>query len=78
MREVSVFSLASHLLWTLWSLKQAQNSNIPFAHYSFARDRLEDYIEHKAKVAHLINNNNNSDNVDNGNGVKLQLEASNL
>ena len=41
--EVAVFSLASHLLWTLWSLKQAQYSNIPFAYYSFARDRMEDY-----------------------------------
>ena len=41
--EVAVFSLASHLLWALWSLKQAQYSNIPFAYYSFARDRMEDY-----------------------------------
>jgi len=55
--EIAVFSLASHFLWTLWSLKQAQNSNIPFAYYSFARDRLEDYSEHKDKVAHLMNNN---------------------
>jgi len=65
--EVAVYSLSSHLLWTLWCLKQAQNSNIPFAYYSFARDRLEDYTEHKAKVAHLINNNTAFDNQENGN-----------
>ena len=43
LQEIQVFSLSSHLLWTLWSLKQAQYSNIPFAYYSFARDRMEDY-----------------------------------
>ena len=48
--EVAVFSLASHLLWTLWSLKQAQYSNIPFAYYSFARDRMEDYRVKKQQV----------------------------
>jgi len=66
--EVAVFSLASHLLWTLWSLKQAQNSNIPFAYYSFAKDRLEDYTMHKTRVAHLINNNANQNN---GNSVSM-------
>eukprot|EP00092_Neocalanus_flemingeri_P011160 GFUD01012022.1.p1 GENE.GFUD01012022.1~~GFUD01012022.1.p1 ORF type:complete len:406 (+),score=105.29 GFUD01012022.1:136-1353(+) len=80
--EVAVFSLASHLLWTLWSLKQAQHSNIPFAYYSFARDKLEDYTEHKAKVSDMINNHtnhtncNNPDNPDNGN--LMQVEMSNL
>ena len=49
--EVAVFSLASHLLWTLWSLKQAQYSNIPFAYYSFARDRMEDYRMKKQQLA---------------------------
>ena len=73
LKEVAVFSLASHLLWTLWSLKQAQNSNIPFAYYSFARDKLEDYTEHKGKVAHLINNNTAFDNQDNGNLMQLEL-----
>ena len=49
--EVAVFSLASHLLWALWSLKQAQYSNIPFAYYSFARDRMEDYRVKKQQLA---------------------------
>ena len=48
--EVAVFSLASHLLWALWSLKQAQYSNIPFAYYSFARDRMEDYRVKKQQL----------------------------
>ena len=64
LREVSVFGLASHLLWTLWSLKQAQNSNIPFAYYSFASDRLEDYI---------INNNSSGGNTANGNVCSCSL-----
>ena len=50
LREVSVFCLASHLLWTLWSLKQAQTSNIPFAYYSFAKDRMEDYRDLKVQA----------------------------
>ena len=50
LREVEVFSLASHLLWSLWCLRQAQNSNIPFAYYSFARDRMEDYRVTKEQV----------------------------
>ena len=50
LREVEVFSLDSHLLWTLWSLKQAQNSNIPFAYYSLARDKVEDYRSKKQQV----------------------------
>jgi len=54
LKEVTVFSLASHLLWTLWSLKQGQTSSIPFAYYSFAKDKLEDYSEHKAKISHLL------------------------
>ena len=41
------------MLWALWSLKQGQHSNIPFAYFSFARDRLKDYLEHKARVVHL-------------------------
>ena len=50
MREISVFCLASHLLWTLWSLKQAQTSNIPFAYYSFGKDRMEDYRDLKLQT----------------------------
>ena len=50
LQEISVFSLASHLLWTLWSLKQAQTSNIPFAYYSFAKDRMEAYRDLKVQT----------------------------
>ena len=50
LREIPVFCLASHLLWTLWSLKQAQDSSIPFAYYSFAKDRIEDYWQKKGQV----------------------------
>jgi len=50
LQEISVFCLASHLLWTLWSLKQAQTSNIPFAYYSFAKDRMEAYRDLKIQT----------------------------
>ena len=50
LQEISVFCLASHLLWTLWSLKQAQTSNIPFAYYSFAKDRMEAYRDLKVQT----------------------------
>lgn len=50
MREVVVFSLASHMVWCLWGLKQGQTSSIPFAYYHFARDKLEDYREAKARA----------------------------
>jgi len=54
MKEVAVFNLASCLLWTLWSLKQVQNSSIPFAYYNYARDKLEDYTIHKEKVLEIF------------------------
>ena len=79
MREVTVFSLASHMVWCLWGLKQVsqpfetvcgqagmktvcfkelifqgQTSSIPFAYYHFARDKLEDYREAKARAETLL------------------------
>lgn len=79
MREVAVFSLASHMVWCLWGLKQVsqpfeivcgkvtrkfvfcknliiqgQTSSIPFAYYHFARDKLEDYREAKARAETLL------------------------
>jgi len=54
MREVAVFSLASHMVWCLWGLKQGQTSSIPFAYYHFARDKLEDYREAKARAETLL------------------------
>ena len=86
MREVAVFSLASHMVWCLWGLKQVfrlerivehrtsladliqshtlslpsqilfqgQTSSIPFAYYHFARDKLEDYREAKARAESFL------------------------
>ena len=76
MREVAVFSLASHMVWCLWGLKQVkmiptiilelcktkmkishpqgQTSSIPFAYYHFARDKLEDYREAKARAESIL------------------------
>merc|ERR1712080_673210 len=53
LKEVTVFSLASHLLWCLWSLKHGQTSSIPFAYYNYARDKMEDYKDAKSRVEEL-------------------------
>lgn len=50
LREVSAFTVACHLLWALWSVKQANTSNIPFAYYNYAADRLEEYKQHKENL----------------------------
>lgn len=33
LKEVDVFVLASHFLWTLWSIVNAQNSQIQFGYW---------------------------------------------
>jgi len=63
LREVAVFTLASHLLWCLWSLKQGQTSSIPFAYYNYAKDKLEDYKQSKDKVQELFRSDPNCDSV---------------
>ncbi|XP_023322093.1 choline/ethanolamine kinase [Eurytemora carolleeae] len=56
--EVAAFSLASHLLWTVWALKQGQSSSITFSYYSYARDRLADYKIEKEHVVKLFQEKN--------------------
>jgi len=50
LQEVAAFTVACHLLWLLWSVKQACTSNIPFAYYNYAADRLEEYLEQKERL----------------------------
>jgi len=57
--EVAAFSLASHLLWVVWSCKQAQSSSIQFSYYSYAADRLRSYINEKDVVVALYTKKKN-------------------
>jgi len=48
--EVNKFNSSSHLLWSIWSLIQAQNSSIDFNFVNYARVRFEQYFKHKEKL----------------------------
>jgi len=54
--EIDAFSLASHLLWAVWSIKQGQTSGIQFGYFNYANDRLKDYSLEKEAVIALFNN----------------------
>jgi len=58
MDEVAAFSLASHLLWAVWSCKQAQSSSITFSYYTYAADRLKNYLNEKDDIVALFTNKN--------------------
>lgn len=47
LREVEYFTLASHFLWTLWSIVNAHNSQISFGYWEYGKTRLDAYIKYK-------------------------------
>ncbi|XP_037070096.1 choline/ethanolamine kinase-like isoform X2 [Pollicipes pollicipes] len=47
LEEVRVFTLASHLFWTLWSIVNAPVSTIPFGYWEYGLCRLRAYQRHK-------------------------------
>lgn len=51
--EVNKFTLASHLMWGVWSLVQAQSSNLEFNFVDYARIRLDEYYKRKLQVIDL-------------------------
>ncbi|EFN66565.1 Choline/ethanolamine kinase [Camponotus floridanus] len=50
MMEVRIFSLASHLFWSLWSIVNAKISQIPFGYWDYAACRLKNYMYLKEKI----------------------------
>ena len=40
----NAFALASHLLWSLWGLIQAANSNIEFDYLEYSAQRVREYF----------------------------------
>ena len=43
MREANALALASHLMWSLWGLIQAAQSNIEFDYLAYSGQRLDEY-----------------------------------
>ncbi|KAE8744969.1 hypothetical protein FOCC_FOCC008381 [Frankliniella occidentalis] len=64
LKEVREFTLATHLLWGLWSIVNATVSQIPFGYWEYAEERLNSYLEAKASFT------SSSDSV----GVKRKTE----
>jgi ethanolamine kinase len=46
-REVNAFSLASHFLWAIWALIQAEISDIEFDYLNYAHSRLQEYYKNR-------------------------------
>ncbi|XP_036343488.1 ethanolamine kinase-like [Rhagoletis pomonella] len=49
--QVNHFALAAHMLWTVWSLIQAEHSNIDFDYVDYAHVRYEEYQKRKVILA---------------------------
>ncbi|KAJ8916695.1 hypothetical protein NQ315_000340 [Exocentrus adspersus] len=50
MREVEIFTLASHFFWALWGLINAETSKIPFGYWEYACSRFNCYNRLKLKL----------------------------
>uniref|UniRef100_A0A2L2Y177 Choline kinase alpha n=1 Tax=Parasteatoda tepidariorum TaxID=114398 RepID=A0A2L2Y177_PARTP len=50
LHEVSIFVLASHFLWTLWAMVNAQNSQIQFGYWEYGKARWDAYVEYKQRL----------------------------
>jgi ethanolamine kinase len=48
-REVNMFTLASHFMWAIWALVQAQNSTLDFNFVKYANIRFGQYFKNKEK-----------------------------
>ncbi|KAJ3651951.1 hypothetical protein Zmor_017955 [Zophobas morio] len=51
LREVEVFSLASHFFWGIWGIINAGTSTIPFGYWEYGAARLKNYFQQKKKFA---------------------------
>ncbi len=51
--EVNKFTLASHLMWAVWSLVQAQSSQLEFNFVKYAQTRFDEYFKRKNEVIQL-------------------------
>ncbi len=51
--EVNKFTLASHLMWGIWSLVQAQSSQLEFDFVNYANVRFEEFFKNKERIFNL-------------------------
>ncbi len=51
--EVNKFTLASHFMWAVWSLIQAQSSQLEFDFVRYAHIRFSEYFKRKDEVINL-------------------------
>ena len=51
--EISKFTLASHLMWGIWSLVQAQSSQLDFNFVKYAQERFNQYFKTKNELVNL-------------------------
>ncbi|XP_077517922.1 choline/ethanolamine kinase isoform X2 [Amblyomma americanum] len=52
LREARVFTLASHLFWTLWSIFNAHTSKIKFGYWEYGQARLDAFMVLKQELLH--------------------------
>ncbi|XP_053687045.1 ethanolamine kinase [Sabethes cyaneus] len=55
--QVNQFALASHFLWTIWALIQAEHSTIAFDFIQFAENRYREYLRRRAEFLALTYQN---------------------
>ncbi len=48
--EVNKFTMASHMMWGIWSIVQAQNSQLAFDFNNYALIRLGQYFQNKDRL----------------------------
>lgn len=51
-KEVSVFSLASHMLWCVWALRQATHSEVDFDFMKYAILRHSLFVKYREKFVY--------------------------
>jgi len=50
LREIELFLAVPNLLWTLWSIERAVNSDIQFGYWHFAASHMEWYFKYKERM----------------------------
>ncbi|CAG9770299.1 unnamed protein product [Ceutorhynchus assimilis] len=51
LKEVEVFTLASHFFWALWGFINAETSQIPFGYWEYGCSRLSAYFQLKERLS---------------------------
>lgn len=63
LKELRVFTLASHFFWGLWSVCYASISTIPFDYWEYGKVRFDAYFKHKASLLSTSDDSLGSNNI---------------